>query len=118
MASLRSAVAGRIVDLRREIDKLQDDLIWNVGTHDGEAMHSSAIITCEPNTLLEPIHNCMPVRIAEADWPKWLGEEPATSDELRAMLRPFPSEKMSMTPVKRKMPKRGTQVDLTLFVEP
>ncbi len=92
--------------------------IWNVGTHDGELMHSAAIITTEPNSLLEPVHNRMPVLIAEADWPKWLGEEPATRAELVAMLRPYPAEKMSMTPVKRKMPKRGSELDLAEFLDP
>ena len=28
----------------------------------------------------------------EADWPKWLGEEPATPDELYALLKPTPDE--------------------------
>lgn len=46
--------------------------IWNVGMHDGEMIHSAAIITCEPNSILEPIHNHTPVLISEADWPKWL----------------------------------------------
>jgi putative SOS response-associated peptidase YedK len=30
----------------------------------------------------------MPVILSEADWPKWLGEEPATEDELLALLKP------------------------------
>jgi putative SOS response-associated peptidase YedK len=31
----------------------------------------------------------MPVILAEEDWAKWLGEEPATNDELKALLVPF-----------------------------
>jgi len=30
----------------------------------------------------------MPALIADEDWPKWLGEEEASVDELKAMLRP------------------------------
>jgi putative SOS response-associated peptidase YedK len=30
---------------------------------------------------------------------KWLGEEPANDNELKAMLKPFPSERMSVWPI-------------------
>jgi putative SOS response-associated peptidase YedK len=81
--------------------------IWNIGTHDGQTIYSAAIVTTVPNAIIEPFHNRMPVLIEEKDWPKWLGEEAAAEAELLAMLRPFPPEKMTMTPVKRQMPKRG-----------
>jgi putative SOS response-associated peptidase YedK len=93
--------------------------IWNVGIFDKQRIASCAIITTTPNSLLEPFHNRMPVLIAEKDWPKWLGEAPAKEEELLAMLRPYPAEEMSMTPVKRKMPKRGGGPDdLSPFFEP
>jgi putative SOS response-associated peptidase YedK len=48
------------------------------------------IVTCEPNEILQPIHNRMPVVIAQADHARWL-QEPA--DEL---LRPFPAPLMQV----------------------
>ena len=33
------------------------------------------------------------------DWPAWLGETPSTSDQSKAMLRPFPAYRMAMGPV-------------------
>lgn len=48
----------------------------------------------EPNELCAPIHNRMPAIVDPADYPKWLGEQPATNDELHAMLKPFPAECM------------------------
>ncbi len=36
----------------------------------------------------------MPVIIDAADWPTWLGEVPASSDELQALLQPYPAERM------------------------
>jgi putative SOS response-associated peptidase YedK len=36
----------------------------------------------------------MPVILDAADWQTWLGEVTATADELRALLRPFPAERM------------------------
>jgi putative SOS response-associated peptidase YedK len=41
----------------------------------------------------------MPVILGYEDWEKWLGEEPANDNELKAMLKPFPSERMSAWPV-------------------
>jgi len=37
------------------------------------------------------MHERMPVILDEADWPKWLDEEPSTEDELVALLKPRPS---------------------------
>jgi putative SOS response-associated peptidase YedK len=34
----------------------------------------------------------MPVILAEIDWPKWLGEEPASEQDLLALLKPCPDE--------------------------
>jgi len=60
----------------------------------GETLKTFTIITGEPNALCAPIHNRMPVILDAADWQIWLGEAPASSDELQALLRPFPAELM------------------------
>jgi putative SOS response-associated peptidase YedK len=65
----------------------------------GEEVLSCTILTCEPNTAMGELHNRMPVILAELDWSKWLGEEPATEDELLAMLRPCPNEVLKIWPV-------------------
>jgi putative SOS response-associated peptidase YedK len=41
----------------------------------------------------------MPVILGSEDWEKWLGEEPANDNELKAMLKPFPRERMAAWPV-------------------
>jgi putative SOS response-associated peptidase YedK len=43
----------------------------------------------------------MPVILAASDWPKLLGEEPATEDELTAMLKPCPDEALKIWPVNK-----------------
>jgi putative SOS response-associated peptidase YedK len=43
----------------------------------------------------------MPVILAEVDWPKWLGEEPASEQELLALLKPCPDEALKIWPVDR-----------------
>ena len=48
------------------------------------------ILTCGPNKAMGEMHERMPVILDEADWPKWLDEEPSTEDELMALLNPRP----------------------------
>jgi putative SOS response-associated peptidase YedK len=60
----------------------------------GETVKSFTIVTGEPNALCAPIHNRMPVILDPADFPAWLGETTATPDELQALLRPYPAERM------------------------
>jgi putative SOS response-associated peptidase YedK len=45
----------------------------------------------------------MPVILDSDDWPAWLGEEPANDNELKAMLKPYPSERLAMWPVDRRV---------------
>jgi putative SOS response-associated peptidase YedK len=66
-----------------------------------ERIKSCTIITCPPNALMGMLHDRMPVILAEEDWAKWLGEEPATNDELKALLVPFKDDALTMWPVNR-----------------
>src|SRR3954463_12198549 len=47
------------------------------------------------------LHDRMPVVLAEQDWASWLGKEPATNDELKALLVPFRDDALTMWPVNR-----------------
>jgi putative SOS response-associated peptidase YedK len=64
-------------------------VIWErwVEPHGGELL-TFAMITTPPNELIGTITDRMPAVLPESDWPKWLGEEPAAVEELKAMLRP------------------------------
>ncbi len=60
----------------------------------GDVLHTFTIITTEPNALLRPIHNRMPV-IYDADMARhWLDPRCPTNSAkaLAAILQPFPSE--------------------------
>jgi putative SOS response-associated peptidase YedK len=61
-------------------DKKTDDVI-----------DSFAIITCEANDLLKPLHERMPVILKEADYQTWLTGRVA---EAKTLLRPFPADEM------------------------
>ena len=45
----------------------------------------------------------MPVVLKPLAWPAWLGEQPATERDLKAMLAPYPSEGMICWPVSQRV---------------
>jgi putative SOS response-associated peptidase YedK len=65
----------------------------------GEWVRSFAIITTQPNELCAELHNRMPAVLKPEMWPAWLGEQPATVPELKAMLAPLPFRDMVCWPV-------------------
>jgi putative SOS response-associated peptidase YedK len=67
---------------------------------DGAAwIRTCAIVTGEPNELVAPIHNRMPVILAPDAWPVWLGEAPADRHAVLALLKPYPAGRMRAYPV-------------------
>ncbi len=60
----------------------------------GEIVRSCTIITTEPNDLISTLHDRMPVILDEADWSKWLGEEPASDAELKGLLISCPADRI------------------------
>jgi putative SOS response-associated peptidase YedK len=42
---------------------------------------------CSQWVRLDELHDRVPVILGEADWRKWLGEEPATGNELLALFK-------------------------------
>jgi putative SOS response-associated peptidase YedK len=68
------------------------------------ALLSFAMVTVPANTLIGRIADRMPAVIARDDWAKWLGEEPAPFDTLKAMLTPFDGDWDMQPEGKRKTP--------------
>ena len=58
---------------------------------DAPTLHSCAIVTCEPNELIRPIHDRMPVVLAPDMEAAWLDPELA-EDELPSLLLPASAE--------------------------
>ena len=65
---------------------------------EGESLETCAIITTEPNDLMAPIHNRMPVLLDPASFDQWL-DLAAPVEPLRALLRPCPGEELQTYPV-------------------
>ena len=59
-----------------------------------EIITSSAIITTEANTLMEPIHDRMPVIIPKASWALWLDSDVNEPEALYDLLQPSSSDIM------------------------
>jgi putative SOS response-associated peptidase YedK len=78
--------------------------LWeNWRSPDGEWLRSFTIVTTAANDLLAPLHDRMPVILDQPAWPSWLGEAPAEADRLKALLIPYPSEKMTIWPVSKRV---------------
>jgi putative SOS response-associated peptidase YedK len=58
--------------------------------------------TTDPNDLVEPLHNRMPVILQPKDYDRWL--RPGDPEQLPVdLLRPFPAEQMTAWKVDRKV---------------
>jgi putative SOS response-associated peptidase YedK len=69
--------------------------LWELsGPKDGERVETFTILTCAPNEFMAPIHNRMPVMLAQDAWATWLGETGATPEDLQVLCKPFPSQRM------------------------
>jgi len=65
----------------------------------GEWVRSFAIIISTPDELCAELHDRMPVVLKPDVGPAWLGEEPASAQDLKAMLVLYPSDEMISWPV-------------------
>lgn len=66
---------------------------------EGEPIDTCTIITTEPNDLMAPIHNRMPVILAPTSYDQWLDPTFQKIDSLNGLLRPYPSEELMAYPV-------------------
>lgn len=61
---------------------------------DGATLYTCTIITTEPNDLLKPIHNRMPVILNDNDAMAWLGHDAGDLSHALSLLKPFPADLM------------------------
>jgi putative SOS response-associated peptidase YedK len=67
----------------------------------GEEIESCTLLTTDPNELMKPIHNRMPVILDAKDYELWLDPEVKKSELLQPLLRPYPTEEMTAFPVSK-----------------
>lgn len=68
---------------------------------DGSTLNTCTIITGNPNTLIEPIHNRMAVILKPEHYKTWLTEGEVNAAELLSLLAPYPPELMEAYAVSR-----------------
>ena len=66
---------------------------------DHAAIESCALLTTEPNDLMRPIHNRMPVILEPESYDQWLDQSEQRPDVLAPLLRPFSDGRMQAAPV-------------------
>jgi putative SOS response-associated peptidase YedK len=68
--------------------------IYSEVTIDGHEKQSFAIITTQPNAIMRPVHNRMPVILSREEEDEWLNPDIIEPERLEKFLDPFPSEMM------------------------
>ena len=68
-------------------------------------VRSVSLITTDPNELMRPIHDRMPVIVAPEDYAAWLDREQRDAAELMRFVRPYPAERMGAYPVSPRVSK-------------
>lgn len=62
----------------------------------GERLKTCTILTGDPNELVAPIHDRMPVALAEHLWGPWLDRDLADPVAAAALLAAYPAERMAL----------------------
>lgn len=100
--------------------------LWEGWRGDGrdEPLRTVTVLTTEPNGLVEPIHDRMPVVLTPEDERRWLSAGP---DDRRELCRPYPDDDLEAYPVSTRVndpsnddpavidPAESTQADLGRF---
>ncbi len=76
--------------------------LWEFARIAGEEILSATIIVGAPNPLAAAIHDRMPVILDPSDYDRWL-EDDVSAEGLRALLKPYPAERMTAEAVSRRV---------------
>jgi len=66
---------------------------------EGETIESYSILTTEPNDLIRPLHNRMPVIVPREHFALWLDPHMQDVERLRFLFHPFPGQDLVADPV-------------------
>jgi putative SOS response-associated peptidase YedK len=78
--------------------------LWDEWTSpDGEVIESCTILTTSPNSLVEDLHNRMPVIVAPDKYDLWLDPDVTDFEAIRDILKPYDANLMRRYPVSMKL---------------
>jgi len=75
--------------------------LWEPTRLGGEFSKTATIITTNSNSLIEPIHDRMPVILMEEDYQRWLDSAEKEPEDLLSLLKPFPPDQMEAIEVSK-----------------
>lgn len=78
-------------------------LYTKVSDAEKRPIYTFAIITCPPNDTIKKVHHRMPVILEKKDEEAWLNSKSKDFDNLFKLLKPYPSEKMKLHPVSKRV---------------
>ncbi|HEY2032110.1 MAG TPA: SOS response-associated peptidase [Rhizomicrobium sp.] len=89
-------------------------VIWEAWMHGPVPLLSFAMVTTPANALIGKITDRMPAVLPPEYWAKWLGEEPATAEELKALLVAAEGD-WDMAQAKKTEPPKKISAQASLF---
>lgn len=72
---------------------------WKIPDKADEWLYTFTIITTEPNELVSPIHDRMPLMFDKKKEKEWLNSDRKSYEDLTDLFQPYPSEDMIAYPV-------------------
>lgn len=72
----------------------------------GEILRTCCLITTEPNEIMTPVHDRMPVIVSPDDYAQWLTGE---LDEAQALVKPYSIEAMQAWAVSKRVSRSGEE---------
>lgn len=82
----------------------------------GEILRTCCLITTEPNEIMTPVHDRMPVIVSPDDYAQWLTGEP---DVAQSLVKPYSIEAMQAWAVSKRVSRSGEEgADLIISAAP
>jgi len=81
---------------------------------EGTAVETCCIITTEANSLMQPIHERMPVILNPDQWEQWLSPRMTRPELVQPLIAPHDPEPMQAWPVTRELNRAGLRNDAGL----
>jgi putative SOS response-associated peptidase YedK len=77
--------------------------LWERWNGPEGSVESCTLLTTQPNELMRPLHNRMPVILEPKDYDLWIDPGIRQTDLLLPLLYPYPAEQMAAFPVSRRV---------------
>jgi putative SOS response-associated peptidase YedK len=91
--------------------------LWELWTSpDGNVIHSCTIITTQPNSLIQSIHNRMPVILPPETYKPWITPSDLPATQLNEFLVPYPADEMIAYPISKMV--NSPQFDSPELIKP